>query len=193
MIDMISEIFNTKPLDWINVISSGLVGLMLVIFYEGFLRKPSVKFLGVEKVETNFGELYKIKLRISSRRFFVKVRHPGQASLKISWRGNTVFAKWDESPNPLKADRLVNFIPEAVPSTYYNNLFAGNTYLVPVMHKDKAGLSIFSGWWFGRDLGYGPDPTLRNNNADIKLELISANAEWYKTLTVKDLVRDTET
>lgn len=202
MSDLFTKAFENSPVDWINAVFAGIIGLLLVVAYEEWLRKPKLEYGGVIKVKVSFGYLYKLRLKIPKRRFLLKVRHPGQAQLKISWCGNNVFAKWDENPTPIKADWLYSnkdwgmvareFIPEAVPSTYFNNLFAGEEYLVPVIHEDEAGnRSVFSGWWFGRHLGYG-DPRVGSTNLQISFSLNAANLEWEKSLKLEEIVQETK-
>ena len=157
------------PLDLASTIAGGLVGLLLVYLVE-WLWRPSVKYLGLEAVKGNPGTFYKLRFRLAGR------KDPDLCCLQVEWCGNKVFAKWDETPNPLKSDQLNEFAPERVPETYYQPLFLRQEYSVPILIKvnNQNNKEVFSGWWFGKGKGYGPDPTIEDS-AKISLTLLGSN------------------
>ena len=185
--------FVYNGIDYVNAILGGIFGLLLVIFKEKFCE-PKVEEIGFVKEKVKFGILYKIKFKISRRRLKIfPARHPGICSLEIEWCGNKVFAKWDENPNPLDRDRMDSpkrFRPELVPLTYFQELFKGKKYYVPILHEDENGnFTVFSGWWFGRYFGlpYGPDPRV-NKNTLLKITLRGTNINWQGSFEVKEII-----
>jgi len=173
---------------------SGLIGLLLVEIWD-LIKRPKVRFLGFKGIKVNFGTLYKLNFKIYGK------QHPGICQLEIKWDEKSVKANWDETPNPIKEDKIIKdkdgdwvpetFLPEVVPATFYQPLFLEKDYLVPIIHKDDKGqLSIFSGWWFGRKLGYSPDPKI-NESQRIVLILSGNNFEWRKELKVKEILNET--
>ncbi len=104
------------PLDLASTIAGGIVGLALVYLVK-WLWRPKVKELGFRKEKVNFGTLHKFGFKIKGK------EAPGLCSLEIEWCGNKVFAKWDETSNPLKDDKIDEFVPERVPQTYYQPIF----------------------------------------------------------------------
>ena len=170
------------PIDLASALIGGIIGLILIEVWD-WIRRPKVKALGVVQVNINFGILYKLKFKIMGK------QHPGICELKIEWDNKSVNAKWDEAPNPLQNDDMNNFRSELVPATFYQPLFLNKEYTIPIIHRDKnENLSIFSGWWFGRNAGYGPNPDITEGNK-ITLILSGNNLEWKKSFKVKDIVR----
>jgi hypothetical protein len=168
------------PVDILGALVGGVVGLLLVLFWD-WISRPRVSFLGFNKVNVNFGDLYKLRFKLSGR------KKPGICQLEIQWNGKSVKAKWDEAPNPLKNDDLNEFRPELVPATFYQTLFIEKEYQVPILHEDNGNLSIFSGWWFGRNNGYGDDPTI-NEEDKITLILSGNNFQWRKTFKISKII-----
>jgi len=176
------KIYQWFNLDLPNAILGGFVGFILVWVVD-FWKNPKIKFDGFQKVKVNFGTLYKIKVKISGH------INPGLSVINIKWKDGSVYAKWDENPNPLKDDSLNNFIPEMVPQTFYQNTFCGKTYLLPILHEDKNNkVTVFSGWWFGKDKGYGASVPELINISEIQLEFLSQNAnKKSKKYTISDI------
>ena len=178
------RIYQEWNLDWPNVIMSGLVGLGLVLFVDWF-KKPKIKFIGFQKINVNFGVLYKILIKIDG---YV---HPGLSRIDISWRGGSVFANWDENPNPLKNDCFDNFVPELVPQTFFQNTFCGKIYSVPILHEESdesKKITVFSGWWFGRNKGYKESVPELVDDSEIQIEFLSQNvSKKSKKYTVRDI------
>ena len=133
----------------------------------GFIQAPS-----------RFGNLYKLKFKVKGK------NSPGLSRITINWFGESVFAKWDETPNPLRNDS--EFRPELVPATYDQPLFNGQEYLVPLIIENNGEYEIFSGWWFGKDKGYGPSPKI-DSSTKIKVTLSGAGLKWCKKFTINDL------
>lgn len=159
-----------------------ILGVGLTLFVE-WLNRPRVKWRGFERVETNFGVLYKAVFELGGR------RDPGLSCLTIEWAGRQVFAKWDEAPNPLEADRLDAFRPELVPATFYQPLFTGKRYSVPILVQRDGRPEVFSGWWFGHDRGYGPDPaTADPARTQVRLALTGARLTWSKSFIAGAIV-----
>ncbi len=177
-------IYNALNLDWSNAILGGIVGLVLVLFIEWY-RKPKIKFIGFETVSVSFGTLYKLKIKITGK------INPGLSELNIKWNNGNVSANWDENPNPLKNDKLSEFVPEMVPQTRYLNTYSGREYLVPIIHKSEEGkLTIFSGWWFGKDKGYGASVPEIDGNWQLQFEFVSQNVnKKSKKYFVSEIIR----
>jgi hypothetical protein len=173
------------PIDVTSVVAStlagGVVGFALVYFVN-WLWRPRVEVLGWMKTRVNFGVLYKLRFRLKGR------LAPGFCALQIEWDGKTLFAKWDETPNPLEGDDPNRFRAELVPATFYQPLFIGREYRVPIVIERDASLQVFSGWWFGWGRGYGPDPTLAMS-AQIRLSLTGADLRWSAAFNLEDVVR----
>jgi hypothetical protein len=166
------------PLDLASVIAGGIVGFLLV-FLVDLIKKPRVKFIGFIKSPSNFGELHKIKFKLNG------VSSPGLSRMTISWCGNSVFANWDESPNPLHDDS--EFRAELVPATYDQPIFNGNEYSVPLIIQNNGRYEIFSGWWFGRESGYGPKNIEIDSSTEIRVTLCGSGLVWTKEFTLNDL------
>ena len=180
-----SSIFKFRlPIDILSAIAGGVVGLILVELWD-WLRRPKIREVGFEKVNVNFGVLYKLKFKIEGKQY------PGICQLEIRWSNKSVKAKWDELPNPLQDDNIDSFRPELVPVTFYQPLFLKRKYSVPIIHKDdNERLSIFSGWWFGRDK-YGPDPYV-TKSTQIELVLSGNNLHWRKLYKIEDILKQAE-
>ncbi len=170
-------------LDWPNLIVGailgGIVGLFLVRIID-WLRRIRLKCKGFTIESTNFGELYKLE-------FILKGGFdPGVCCCEIlSEQGNSC-AKWDETPNPLKGDKLDRFVPEMVPATYYQNLFLNKEYAVPILIKRNDDHFIFNAWWFGKAEGYyGLKPMKDKETITI---IIRGNGfNWQKEFTVEKI------
>ncbi len=180
------SIFSFKiPIDLAAALVGGIIGLLLVLFWN-WLTKPRVLCWNYRFIEekVNFGTLYKIRLRVWG------LRSPGFCEFQIHWCGNMVRGKWDDLPNPLRKDNPEKFEPAYVPQTFFLPLMIGEQYSIPIIHKNKSGrLTIFSGWWFGRNLSlpYGPDPEV-NNKTPLKLILKGNDLNWQKNFTVEEII-----
>jgi hypothetical protein len=74
------------PLDLLSVLASGVVGFLLVFIID-WIWKPRIKVLSFEKVQVNFGILYKLRFRLGG------FNSPGVCRLRINWDSKSVFAK----------------------------------------------------------------------------------------------------
>lgn len=138
-------------IDWPNALVGALVGWILGFAFDRFIlwsRRVKVQFLGFESVQTNFGVLHKIRFRLKGH------EDPGEANCEIGAHGHVTLAKWDETPNPLRNDRLDAFAPEMVPMTFFHRLHVGKEYRIPLAISVDEGVFVFDGWWFGRGTGY---------------------------------------
>lgn len=148
-----------NPVDVCNLLAAAIVGFVLGIFSTFFidwLRRPRVVRLDFRRHKANFGMLYSFQFRLKGS------LDPGLCSLRIEWPGGSVFGKWDENPNPLEGDCLDRFKPELVPATFFLPLILNREYSIPILVVGGDNrCAIFSGWWFGREFGYG-DPALEN-------------------------------
>ena len=175
-------------IDWGNILVGGIVGALF-----GFLlvrvcdcsRKATLCFIGFKKESVSFGVLYKL-------RFIVKgYFDPGVACIKIGSKGYSTFAKWDEMPNPLKGDNLSDFIPEMVPSTYFQPIFLNTEYCVPVIIEESNNGNkrfVFDGWWFGKGKGYYHGQELREGE-ELTLNVLGGNGlNWIKPIKVKNII-----
>ncbi len=178
------------PMDLLGALMGGIVGFVLVKLWDLY-SKPKVKILGF--VNTNFncgGELIKLKFKITGK------QNPGVCQLELQWCDNSVKAKWDEAPNPIKNDDCNEFKPELVPATFYQPLFLNKEYNVPIIHKENINsvekFTVFSGWWFGREKGYGPDPSIKKC-CRLKITLSGNNFEYSKEYKVKKIINNHDT
>lgn len=182
------------PIDLLAALAGGLTGLALVEIWDR-IRKPKLEYKFFKWKKVNFGYLLKIHFKLVGK------QHPGICQLEIKWNDKSVFAKWDETANPIKEDNLEKdtegdwvpekFIPEAVPSTYYQPLFLKKEYSVPLLYskqKDSQEFEIFSGWWFGRKEGYGPNIKV-NKDTQMTLILSGSNFEWKETIKIDDILK----
>ena len=167
------------PLDLLSALAGGVIGFLLV-FVVDWIKKPRIRVLGFEKVSVNFGTLYKLKFRIGG------FDCPGICQLRIEWADKSTYAKWDETPNPLENDRLDSFRPELVPFTYNNLLFHGVEYAVPLVYEDGGSREVFSGWWFGKKRGYGPNPCLPRG-FNLKLTMFGGGLSWSRTYSESEI------
>jgi hypothetical protein len=170
-------------LDWPNLIVGsilgGICGLCLVYGVD-WLRKIQLKDKGFVREQSIMGELYKFK-------FILKGSfEPGVCCCEIFSKQGNSFAKWDETPNPLKGDDLKEFIPEMVPSTYYQNLYLNREYTIPIIIKDKEEYYIFNGWWFGKSKGYYGLQLLKPNDI-IKILIRGNTFSWPKEFSLEEI------
>jgi len=160
---------------------AGFAASILSVVLIDWIRRPRVSFIGFERVPVNFGVLHKIQFRLRGR------ASPGLCRFDIHWDGRQVPAKWDEAPNPLEADDLNQFRPELVPATFYQPLFQRRDYAVPILIERNGQLEVFSGWWFGRGRGYGPNPDL-GGVEEIELAVICAGLHWSRQCRVAEIL-----
>lgn len=178
------------PVDLGGVIIGGIVGLVLVLFWN-WLTKPRLFFWNYKfvKEQTRLGILYKIKFKVWG------FRSPGFCEFQIHWCGNMVRGNWDDLPNPLREDNLDNFEPAYVPQTFFLPVMIDQQYSIPIIHESETGeLTIFSGWWFGRrlNLKYGPNPGV-NDKTMLRLVLRGNSLSWEKDLTVEEIIKKSRT
>jgi len=55
--------------------------------------------------------------------------------------------------------------------------------------ENRGSKEVFSGWWFGKNKGYGPNPA-SNNNTKISLTLVGNGLIWKKEFNVSEIVND---
>jgi hypothetical protein len=175
------------PLDLGGAIFGGLIGLLLVALVD-FLREPKVQKVRFSKFQSNFGLLYKIHFKILPRMFFP--RSPGTSMFEIRWKNQKCLAKWDEMPNPLQNDKLSKFVPELVPSTFFQPLIPGREYQVPlIISESNSNLMIFNAWWFGRKKGYyNISNHLIDLSEKIEVHIQGANLDWKQEFKVSDII-----
>ena len=144
-----------------------------------FLKK--VKYIGFDKIVVNFGKLYKLKLILKG------YSDPGTCSCEIIIDERNILAKWDECPNPLENDDLNKFLPEKVPSTFFQPLNIEKEYTIPIVIKENESYYIFDGWWFGKDRGYYTHPALESSSK-ITIILRGNKFNWKKELTLAEIM-----
>ena len=170
------------PIDVGGIIVGFVLGV-IAPYVVDWLWRPRVRDVGfVRDANFNLGTLYKLRFTLKGRAV------PGMCCLRIEWRGRFVFAKWDEAPNPLEGDDLRRFRPELVPATFYQPLFLRRRYLVPVMIEREGRREVFSGWWFGREMGYGPDPAISERDT-VRLTLLGGGFEWTRDFRLDEILR----
>jgi len=187
-VNFISPIF--KRLDWPNALLGGIIGLALVKLVD-WIRRPKLKFLGFGIVPVSFGKLVKLSFKLDGG------INPGVGCCEIVTNSEkTCYAKWDESPNPLKNDKLGDFVPEKVPATYYQTLFLKKIYSVPILIEDPASIPqltqspyrIFNAWWFGKGQGYYIEQPMKYS--DFLTIIVRGNGFlWERQFTVKEVLR----
>ena len=172
-------------IDWPNLIMSAFAGSILgfsINCIVSWYRKVKVIFTGIEITETNFGRLFKIIFSLKGH------KNPGKCICEISVGPTSTFAKWDETPNPLVGDKLGEFVAEKVPDTFYQSLYIGKEYRVPILIQDNQEYYIFDGWWFGKEKGYYSKPQLSKND-EIKIVIRGEEFSKEKIITLKDFVK----
>lgn len=171
-------------IDWLNILVGILVGWLFGFASDRLIlwsRHVKVEFLGFVPVQTNFGTLYKMRFQLKGH------ENPGECSCEIKANDYTTFAKWDETPNPLREDRLSDFAPELVPMTFRQRLHIGREYCVPLLVKVENGVFVFDGWWFGRGAGYYNQPSLRPRNV-LSVSVQGSSFVWSHTFTFEEVV-----
>jgi len=149
-------------INWLNLLTGLLLGFFLKLITD-WSRRIKIKFRGFNKTIVNFGELYKLRFILYG------YSNPGSCSCEIITSKGKTFAKWDESPNPLENDDLDKFVPEKVPSTFFQTLYTKKEYSIPIIIKVNSTYYIFDGWWFGKNKGYYQLPPL---SSDEKITII---------------------
>jgi hypothetical protein len=171
---------------WPNALVGALVGWVLGFAFDRLVlwsRRVKVDFLGFESVQTNFGTLYKMRFRLKGH------EDPRECSCEITANNHITFAKWDETPNPLREDRLSDFVPEMVPMTFHQRLQVGREYRLPLVVKVENKLFVFDGWWFGRGACYYKQPPLRPGSV-LSMSVRGSGFVWSRTFTVDEIVND---
>ena len=155
---------------------------MGLVYLVAWRWRPRVKQYVFKKSDFNLGPLYKLHFTLRGR------ANPGLCCLRIEWSGRSVFAKWDETPNPLERDDPSRFVPELVPSTYYLPLLVKHPYAVPIVIEHNGQREVFSGWWFGRGR-FDPDPAIPVG-AKIRLTLTGGDLHWTEEFSLEEVCGD---
>lgn len=141
-------------------------------------------FDGFQAVHVNFGTLYKLKFRVEGG-------DPGECCCEIFAGGDPSFAKWDETPNPLRDDQLNSFAPEMVPATFNNRVYEARPYTIPILIGVNGQLSVFSAYWFGRHAGYYNQPPL-SDQSEVRIVLRGSRLTCSRIFSVKEIVSSTQ-
>lgn len=164
----------------IGALCGGIVGYYLVRIIE-WSHKVKLIFLGFIGEKTNFGELLKLKFILKGQ------SEPGVCCCEIITEDGHRYAKWDETPNPLKGDSLDKFIPEMVPATFYQSLYLEKVYSIPILIKyNENRINVFNGWWFGKHEGYAGFAELQNTDS-VKIIIRGNGFIWKKIFTVEKI------
>jgi hypothetical protein len=191
-------------LDWpeilVGAVLGALAGFVLVEAVE-WLRRPRVRNVHFRRhPDVHFGPVLVDLHRLC---FELKGRAPGLSFLEIRWRLDqgqalSVIAKWDETPEPLMRPAPFSpdehFRPDMVPATFYQALFPGRAYSVPIVAFVRSGPEradppfhpgpeAFSGWWYGSHIGFAPNPQLRKDEW-VRLTLTGAGLSWSRVFSV---------
>lgn len=182
------------PVDLGNILVGALAGGVIgfgLVFLVDWSKRPRVKVLGFSahtvKLQNSSGgsisaHLYKLHFRLMG------VTPPGLCRMNIAWSDRAVLAKWDETPNPTAEGNSPRFRPELVPATFDQALFLGQEYHVPIIIGQGDKYEVFSGWWFGRDTGYGPDPKVSLTDS-IQLTLWGGQLLWSEAFTLDQVCK----
>jgi hypothetical protein len=171
-------------IDWPNALIGALVGWLLGFGFDRLIlwsRRVKVEFKGFESVQTNFGILYKMRLELKGH------EDPGECSCEIKINNYTTFAKWDETPNPLREDRLTEFVPEMVPTTFHQHLYVDREYYIPIIVKTGNTIFVFDGWWFGRSAGYYKQPPIIPHSI-LSMSVRGSGFVWSRTFTIEEII-----
>jgi hypothetical protein len=183
----------------------------------GFIWRPGVE--SRYKHPFDEGDLLKFWFVLNGR------SSPGFSSLELvytpppsatSRAAISVFAKWDETANPLAEVRSEDdvqrtFFADRVPATYFIPLRNGRIYTIPVVWgtpaartainsdnplrdavAQKTELLLFSGWWFDPQR---PRPYYVPSVAEdghLKLILNGEGLCWQREFSVKELVHGSQ-
>ena len=175
-------------IDWPNLILGGLFGWVLGFSLDRLIlwsRKVKVIYEGIESVQTNIGQLYKVAFSLKGN------ENPGKCSCEITVGQSTTYAKWDESPNPLIGDRLEEFAAEKVPDTFFQDLYLGKGYGLPILIREKNQYYVFDAWWFGKEKGYYNKPPLSEND-EIKIVIRGERFLSQKNYTLREFIAETK-
>ena len=74
-----------------------------------------------------------------------------------------------------------------MPATYDQPPFFNHEYALPLVIEKETKWEVFSGWWFGKDKGYGPDPSI-DSGAEIRVTLSGAGLSWSRVITLAEIV-----
>lgn len=177
---------------------AGVGASVAAAFIVGWLFRPRVKLLGICAVPYQHGRrrgaLHKIVFELTGR------SSPGWCCVEISWpadpeiRGadrlrERVFAKWDETAIPCENHDPSAFRPERVPTTYFQPMILHREYAVPIVFSSNQTYDIFSGWWYGKEVGHKTYVQVEPET-ELRLTLSGAGiARWTRDITVRELVR----
>ena len=166
----------------IGALFGGIVGYYLVKIIE-WSHRVKLKFLGFKIEQTNFGKLLKL-------RFILKGRfEPGVCCCEIITEDGHRYAKWDETPNPLKGNNLNTFVPEMVPATFYQSLYLKKEYSIPILIEyNEKRINVFNGWWFGKYEGYAGFAELGNSDS-VKIIIRGNGFIWKQKFTVEKMYK----
>lgn len=143
------------------------------------LNAPLLRLNGFARVPVNFGVLYKLCFTIDGG-------DPGDCSCDITVGDRTQPAKWDETPNPLRGDRLDAFDAGLVPSTFHQRLHADRPYQLPILIEAERQLMVFTAWWFGRPQYYDLPPLTPESSVAITIR--GSDLCWAHSFLVRDIL-----
>lgn len=168
-----------------NEVAYTILGAVLgIIFSEiiTWIKRPRIKFIKFDKSSFNDGgKLLRINFSVKGK------SSPGISTILIKSPRSQYNAKWDETPNPLSGDKFDQFEPNLVPQTYYQPLLNNQEYNVPFIHLKDGQMTLFCGWWYGKDYGYAYNLEVLESD-EIILELLGQNVNWKMKVRVKDLL-----
>jgi hypothetical protein len=177
-------------LSWPIDLASAAVGTataLAVLWLEHALRRPHADMVGFHHHDTNVGRIHYLKVRLRGPLWRKQADSLGVGMFSLRWGPDgSVFGKWDELHEPIRDGRIDLAL---IPGTYFQPLFYGTTYKLPVLVEPRAGsFEVYSGWWYARS----PDPSIAREG-DLTTEVaVGAGERWRWTYKVWEIAAGAE-
>lgn len=156
----------------------GIVTAISVVWLVDWIKTPTIRHLGWRHV----GDFYYFDFEIVGKVLPWWCGDPGTASVVLSWRSYSTFAKWDELPEPWNYEKG-KFVPNLVPSTFYLPVTVQKPYSLPLIRLVEGETWVFSGWSYGWPR-YGPDPVVGPNDPICVEVRGGSSLRWRRHVTV---------
>jgi hypothetical protein len=173
------------PIDLASV-AVGTLTALAVLWLEHALRRPHASMVGFHHRDLNIGRVHYLKVRFGGPLWRKQGDSLGVGMFSLKWPGSSVFGKWNELHEPIRDDRVDLAL---IPGTYFQPLFYGTTYELPVLVEPTPGsFEVYSGWWYARS----PDPSIDRDDALTTEVTVGAGERWDWKYKVREIAADAE-